>query len=82
MKDSKIFQKIPKDSKRFQKIPKDSKIFQNIPLTWKQQAAGTQQAASAQQAAIAEKANGSSHFPLWKNQRLRGARVAWVPKKQ
>ena len=69
LKDSRRFQKIPNDSKRFKKY---YKRFQKIPLIWEQQAVSSRCSKS------------WWLLPLIlppKNQRLRGARIPWAPKK-
>ena len=64
---------ILQDFRRFQRTPKDSKNSKELI---------SKEYFALREPARAQKANGFSPLLLlWKNQRLRGARVAWAPKK-
>ena len=71
---------IPKDFKRFQKIPKDSKRFKKIQKITK--ISNNSCAKNILHSKCLLQLKKLMACPPWKNQRIRGARVAWVPKNQ
>ena len=84
--DFKRFQWIPRDSKRFQKVPKDSKDYKKFQITHMQKIFCTQSALNLEAASCKQLVLKRLMAPPLillppKNQRLRGARIAWAPKK-